>query len=54
MADFDKNPVEETKNPVQKITANGVTERERERIQKNCFEIAKTRTKTKNGVKDKY
>jgi hypothetical protein len=31
MADFETNPVEETKNPVQKITANGVTKRERER-----------------------
>ncbi len=52
MADFKTNPAEETKNLVQKIIANGVTEREK-RIQKNCFETAKTKTK-KNGVREKY
>ena len=46
MADFETNPAEETKNPVQKITANGITEREK-RIQKNCFETGKTKTKKK-------
>jgi hypothetical protein len=36
MADFETNPAEETKNPVQKITANGVTEREKTSLLLKC------------------